>query len=326
MATERLLDMSASSTELQPGTSRSHDRKSRSHDYQPLSHDREWPDLNMHKSQIGSNAKTIHGNQERVDVNRANRKMWNQKRHGYQYGNEEYEAIGRGKEVVGSPFFPPGLRGPGGSHREVASGSRMGPLHGPGSGSQYRGINRYSDYYPSDIGMGWRPFVPGMSYGYDFYTCARMSNGVYHQMPSHYYYENQLMMRRMGEATGPHPPIQRPHAPYPIAMMKHGADIDYREMWEGPSGHGHSERPNPPHKMCVPPYSDHPNTLRDKHKIGDDTSERRREARKLVPNYSLPSCSQSAEEVTHMGSGRRDRKTLVLLRGLPGSGKSTLAK
>lgn len=356
MATEKLLDMSSSNTGPQTVT-RSHDHRSRSHDHLPMSHDREWPVLNHRKSQVGSNIRSTPGNHERSEVNRTNRKVWNQKGQGYPDGNRECEAGGSAEDVMGSPpFYPSGIQGPsqGASFgREFAGGSRVGPGHGPGFFSGHGPMNRYPDYYPSDIGMGrntaLRPFGPGMGFGYDFYTGSGMGNGMYHQVPR-YYHDNQFMMGMMGRANGPHPPMHRAYAPYPVmkpssqyprqpptspssqgARMNRRAEIDHHDMWVGSTGHGYSQKPHPSHNVSEPPYSNYQNVPRDKRPNLEDrmtdkyTSERKRERSEIISKYPPPSRSQSAEEVVCVGNGR-SKKKMILLRGLPGSGKSTLAK
>lgn len=360
MATEKLEDMLTSEMGLQTVTRKSHGRRSRSRDQQVLSHDREWPVPSLRKSHVGTNIRTSHGNQERAGSSRSERKKWNQNGPDYQNENQEY-GTAISEEESRKQFYPPGggRPNPGPPQGVTASGPRMGPGHGPEFGSGHGSMNRFTDYYPPDIGMGrdaaFRPFGPGMPRGYDFYSGTRMGNEMYHQRPG-YYYDNQYqshMMEMMGGPSGPHPRMQGGGAPYPMmmmppqyprqppsavatsqqtAMMSHRGEVEHRERWTGSSGRGYVGGPHPSlQKRSESPYSDFQTVSRDRrHKWGDDkrveeyTSERQREQCGLVPKYPPASRSHSAGDAG--GSGQKGKKKMILLRGLPGSGKTTLAR
>ena len=306
--------MSSSNPGPQIGTRGSHD--SYPQDQQPGLRNRDWP---LPKSQVSSTIKTRHRDQKQ---GQSGKRLLNAKGQVYQNGTVEYGDGGSHNEVKVTPLSPPQL--PNGAL--LASGSGMDPGHELGL------VSGHSFEYYTNIGMG---------------SNARMGNGVYHQMPR-YYYENQSSgMGMVGGVNGPRPLMQCPSPLDPIvtstaqyrrspsgsaatsppsATQYNSGEFKHMKKWAGLT-ESFTERPHPSH-------SDYPTAV--PHDKAQKWEDLRRESDSSKRRHEPSGLTQISPPTTHLQSEgelpcgptneRREKKKMILLRGLPGSGKTTLAK
>ena len=283
-------------------------------------------------------------------------KRWSQNEPNYQNG--VWENVDGLKEEEGwKPYGGGGGGGPGKVgmgmrlHQDgPGDGSRMGPSHGSEYASMQEGMNYYDFNHRMGNSAGPRPMGPavgppglgpgmrvGPGRGYDHSSGIRM--GSIHR-PGQFYDSHQYQSPMVGGARGPHPhylqgqyplmmpppyPRQLPPPPPPPGSFSQSAIVNHRDDEDdkmGVSGRGYFGRQQPYGQSRM---DDFHTVSRDRRRQAEERSkEYGRDSNSFVPKYPPPAHFHSAGEPSF--EGKREKKKMILLRGLPGSGKTTLAK